>query len=82
MPAKVICEALEELCFKVISVKQMFSNCRKSPDGGPKSTDLPVFLVTLARKKKSQEMFKLTGLCHISIKSDTPCKSEWPDTVP
>jgi hypothetical protein len=62
-PAEDIAEGLTDLGFDVVSVKQM-SSTRKSPT----PITLPLFLVTLPRTAKSQEMFKLTSLCHISIK--------------
>jgi hypothetical protein len=70
-PADEIYEALTELGFEVISVKQMSSNRRAPPEGGSKSKKLPLFLITLPRNEKSQNIFKLTGLCHISIKVET-----------
>jgi hypothetical protein len=55
-----------DLGFDVVSVKQM-SSARRSPDGSHPIT-LPLFLVTLPRTKKSQEIFKLSSLCHICLK--------------
>jgi hypothetical protein len=55
-----------DLGFDVISVKQMAS-ARRSPDGS-KPITLPLFLVTLPRTEKSQDVFKLSSLCHISMK--------------
>jgi hypothetical protein len=55
------------LGFDVVSVKQMTTTRRSSPDD-PKSSNLPLFLVTLPRTPKSQEIFQLPYLCHISIK--------------
>jgi hypothetical protein len=65
-PAQDISDGLVDLGFDVISVKQM-SSARWSPDGS-KPITLPLFLVTLPRTAKSQELFKLSGLCHICIK--------------
>jgi hypothetical protein len=66
-PAEEICEALVDVGFDVISVKQM-STTRRSPSEDPAKSKLPLFLITLPRTEKSQEIFKLTCLCHISIK--------------
>jgi hypothetical protein len=65
-PAQDISDGLVDLGFDVISVKQM-SSARRSPDGS-KPITLPLFLVTLPRTAKSQDIFKLSSLCHISIK--------------
>jgi hypothetical protein len=56
-----------DLGYDVISVKQM-STTRRSTTEGPSSINLPLFLITLPRTTKSLEIFKLTGICHISIK--------------
>jgi hypothetical protein len=64
--AEDIAEGLVDIGFDVISVKQM-STARRSPDGSTNIT-LPLFLVTLPRNTKSSEIFKLSSLCHISIK--------------
>jgi hypothetical protein len=65
--AEDICGELVSLGFDVISVKQMTTTRRSSPDD-PKSSNLPLFLVTLPRNPKSQEIFQLPFFCHISIK--------------
>jgi hypothetical protein len=67
IPAEEICEALMELGFDVISVKQMNSTHQISSDD-PEKSRLPLFLVTLPRTEKSQDIFTLASLCHISIK--------------
>jgi hypothetical protein len=59
---------LTELGANVTSIKQMVSSRRTLPDEDPKPKNLPPFFVTLPRTEKSQEIFKLAGLCHISIK--------------
>jgi hypothetical protein len=59
-------EELVDLGFEVISVRQM-STARRSPEGTTSITP-PLFLVTLPRTTKSQDFFKLSNLCHISIK--------------
>jgi hypothetical protein len=68
--AEKIYEALTELGFDVMSVKQMTSNRRSLPEAGQKSANvlLPPFLITLNRNEKLQEIFKLTGFCHISVR--------------
>jgi hypothetical protein len=68
-PAEDISDGLVDLGYDIISVKQM-STTRQSSTEGPSSINLPLFLFTLPRSTKSQEIFKLTGLCHISIKAE------------
>jgi hypothetical protein len=72
-PAEDIANGLVELGFDVISVRQM-STAHRSPEGST-SIALPLFLVTLPRTAKSQDLFKLFSLCHISIKVE-PYKSQ------
>jgi hypothetical protein len=62
--------ALQELGYEVISVKQMTAK-RPSPEGGATCISLPLFLVTLARSEKSQDIFKITSLCNIIVKVET-----------
>jgi hypothetical protein len=71
--AEQIYEGLVRLGFYIISVKQI-STTRQS-QGSP-STSLPLFLITLPRSEKSQEIFKLTSLCYIALKVDL-CKSQY-----
>jgi hypothetical protein len=63
-PAEDISDGLINLGFDVVCVKQMTT--RRSPSEGTR--DLPLFLITLPRTAKSQEVFKPNNLCHISIK--------------
>jgi hypothetical protein len=56
-----------ELGFDTIIVKQM-TTTRQSASQDPELYNLPLFLITLPRTEKSQDIFKLTGLYHISIK--------------
>jgi hypothetical protein len=56
-----------ELGFDAISVKQITTS-RRPPSQDHARGNLPLFLITLPRTEKSQDIFKLTGLCHISIK--------------
>jgi hypothetical protein len=65
-PAQDISDGLVDLGFDVVSVKQM-SSARRSHYGLTPMT-LPLFLITLSWTQKSQEIFKLSGLCHICIK--------------
>jgi hypothetical protein len=62
--------ALQELGYEVISVKQMTAK-RPSPEGEATCISLPLFLVTLARSEKSQDIFKITSLCNIIVKVET-----------
>jgi hypothetical protein len=66
-PAEDIRDGLVSLGFDVVSVKQMTTTRRSSPEE-PKVTNLPLFLVTLTRTATSQEIFHLPSLCHIAIK--------------
>jgi hypothetical protein len=69
-PAEDISEGLVSLGFDVNSVKQMTST-RRSPPEESKVINLPLFLVTLPRTAKSQEIFRLPNLCHIPIRVET-----------
>jgi hypothetical protein len=62
-----ICDGLVSLGFDVISVKQM-TTTRRSPLDESKILNLPLFLVTLPRAAKSQEIFQLPSLSHNAIK--------------
>jgi hypothetical protein len=66
-PAEDICDGLVSLGFDVVNVKQM-TTTRRSPPEVPKISNLPLFLVTLPRTAKSQQIFQLPSLCHIAIK--------------
>jgi hypothetical protein len=55
-PAADILEGLMELSFDIISVKQMTSTRRSQSEKTP-TRNLPLFLITLPRKAKSQEIF-------------------------
>jgi hypothetical protein len=61
MPAEELYQALLELGFDAIIVKQMTTSHRL-PSEDPAEGDLPLFLITLPRTKKSQDIFKLTHL--------------------
>jgi hypothetical protein len=56
-----------DLGFDIISVKQMSTN-RRSPSEGTLTKNLLLFLITLSRTAKSQEIFRLTALYHIAIR--------------
>jgi hypothetical protein len=64
-PAENIAEGLVDFGFEVISIRQM-STAHQSPEGTTSIT-LPLFLVTLPRTTKSQDLFKLSNLCDISL---------------
>jgi hypothetical protein len=66
-PAGEIYEALVDLGFDIANVRQMTTS-RWPPSEDPGKSNLSLFLITLPRTEKSQGIFKLTGLCHISIK--------------
>jgi hypothetical protein len=66
-PAEDISDGVVSLGFDVVSVKQMTAT-RRSPPEESKTINLPLFLVTLPRTTKSQEIFRLQNLCHIAIK--------------
>jgi hypothetical protein len=68
--AEDISEELVTLGFDVISVKQMTTS-RRSPSEGKPSRNLPLYLITLPRTEKSQEIFNLQYLIHISIRVET-----------
>jgi hypothetical protein len=59
--------ALQELEYEVISVKQMTAK-RPTPAGGVSLVSLPLFLITLVRNQKSQEIFKLANLSNIIVR--------------
>jgi hypothetical protein len=65
-PAEDISNSLESLGFSVIviNVRQLTTN-RRAPNKEPLLETLPLFLVTLIRNAKSQEIFKLNSLNHI-----------------
>jgi hypothetical protein len=66
-PAEDISDGLVSLGFDVVSVKQMTAT-RRSPPEESKIIYLPLFLVTLPRTAKSQEIFRLSSICHIAIR--------------
>jgi hypothetical protein len=68
-PAKDISEGMENLGVDVVSVKQM-TTTRRSPSDESTTRNLPLFLITLARTAKSQDIFNLPSPCHISIKEE------------
>jgi hypothetical protein len=61
--------ALQGLGYKIISVKQMAAK-RPTPEEGGTLVSLPFFLVTLVRNQKSQEIFKISNLCNITVKCE------------
>jgi hypothetical protein len=68
MPAADICGAFIELGFNVTSVKQIYTTHKSNSKGEFKSTSLLLSLIFLLRAEMTQKIFKLIGLCHISIK--------------
>jgi hypothetical protein len=66
-PAEDISDRLVGLGFDVISVRQMTTTRRTSPEGSS-TPNLPLFLITLPRTAKSHDIFRLTNLCHIAIR--------------
>jgi hypothetical protein len=66
-PAEDISDGLVSLGFDVVSVKQMTA-IRRSPPEESKIINLSLFLVTLSRTAKSQEIFRLSSLCHVAIR--------------
>jgi hypothetical protein len=63
-PAEDIPNSLEGLGFNVINVKQLMIN-RRAPNGQTHMETLPLFLATLIRNAKSQEIFKPNSLNHV-----------------
>jgi hypothetical protein len=66
-PAEDIFSCLVSIGFDVVSVKQMAAT-RRSPPEESKIINLPLFLVTLPRTTKSQEIFRLSRCSHIVTK--------------
>jgi hypothetical protein len=66
-PAEDIPDGLVDIGIDVISVKQM-TTTRQSATEEPTTINLPLFLITLPRTPKSQDIFQLRSLCHIAIK--------------
>jgi hypothetical protein len=66
-PAEDQSDGLVSLYFVVISVKQMTATRRSSLEE-PKIINLPLFVITLPRPTKSQEIFRLPSLSHIAIR--------------
>jgi hypothetical protein len=67
-------DSLEDLGFNVINVRQLTTS-RRAPHGQADVETLPLFLVTLTRNLKSQEIFKLNSLKHIIVKVE-PFRSQ------
>jgi hypothetical protein len=66
-PAEDISGGFVSLGFDVVSVKQNTAT-RRSPPEESKNINLSLFLVTLPRTVKSQEIYRLSSLCHIAIR--------------
>jgi hypothetical protein len=67
-PAEDIAKGLVDLGFEVISIRHV--NPHWSLEGTAPIT-LPLFFVTLPITTESQDLFKLSNLCHISIKVES-----------
>jgi hypothetical protein len=65
-PAADVFNGLVDLGYDVLSVKQMVTT--RSSEGERVRVNLPLFLITLLRNTKSQEIFRLNTLCHVAIK--------------
>jgi hypothetical protein len=65
-PAEDISNSLKDLGFNVINVRQLTN--RGAPNVQTYVETLPLFLVTLTRNVKSQEIFKPNSLNYIIIK--------------
>jgi hypothetical protein len=70
MLAKDISNRLENLGFNVINMRQVAATIA-APNGQAHVQTLPLFVVTLRRNVKSQEIFKLNILDHIIIKVES-----------
>jgi hypothetical protein len=66
-PAEDISDRVVSLGFDVVSIKQTTATCRSPPEEF-KIINMLLFLVTLMRIAKSQEIFHLSSLCHIAIR--------------
>jgi hypothetical protein len=49
-------------------VRRQMTATRRSPSDKSKTINFPLFLITLPRTTKSQEIFRLLSLCHIAIR--------------
>ena len=65
-PAEDIPNELLALGHKVHNVRQI-STSRQQPEGDRQTQALPLFLITLERNEKSQQIFKHTQLNHIIV---------------
>jgi hypothetical protein len=66
-PVEGISGGLVCLGFDVVSVKKMTAT-RRSPPEESKIINLPLFLVTLPRTAKAQEILRLSSFCHIAVR--------------
>jgi hypothetical protein len=72
--------ALQVLGYEVISVKQMTTKC-PSLEGVVSLVSLLFFLITLVKKQKSLDIFKISSLCNIIGKVEAYKSKKWPDPV-
>jgi hypothetical protein len=76
-----VSNSLEGLGFNVINVRQL-TTIRRAPNVQTHLETLPLFLVTLIRNAKSQEIFKLNSLNHITYYRGISIQSSnWPYTM-
>jgi hypothetical protein len=66
-PAQDTSDGVMDLDFRIISLKQM-PTTRQSPYEGTVTTNILLFIITLPRKAKPQEIFRLTAFCRIAIR--------------
>jgi hypothetical protein len=69
-PAEDISNSLEGLHFNIINVRQLTTN-RGAQNRQTYAENLPLFLVTLTRNVKSQEILKLNSLKHTIMKVES-----------
>jgi hypothetical protein len=67
IPAEDISNSLEDLGYNIINVRQM-TTILTARKGQTHVEPLPLFLVTLTKNIKPQEIFKLNSLDHIIMK--------------
>jgi hypothetical protein len=73
-PVEDISDGLVCFGFEVISFKQVIAT-RRSPHERLKTINLPLFLITLPRTAKSQEIFQLPSLCYIANRVEA-CRAQ------
>jgi hypothetical protein len=66
-PAEDTSDELMALAYSVISVRQVTATLPE-PKAGNRTSNIPLFMMTLTRNDKAMEIFKLTSLVHVVIK--------------